>query len=80
MSYVKNLLTITIALLPLLTAMGQSTETGRRVLSLDSCRAMALRSNKQLSAARVKQQVARNVQKAARKAYLPHVDVAAGWN
>ena len=79
MNYAKKIFAISLAMLPLATAMGQGTETAQRVLSLDSCRAMALRSNKQLSASRVKTQVAKNVQKAARKAYLPHVDVAAGW-
>ena len=52
---------------------------GAQGLSLDSCRAMALRSNKQLGVARAKQQIAVNVRKAARTQYLPHVDVAGGW-
>ena len=46
---------------------------GQRQLSLDSCRAMALRSNKQMSVARVKQDVAANLRKSARTKYLPHV-------
>ena len=50
-----------------------------QTLSLDSCRAMALRSNKQLSIARGKQQAAMNVRKSARTKYLPHIDVAGGW-
>lgn len=50
-----------------------------QTLSLDSCRAMALRANKQLSASRVKQQIATNVKKTARTKYLPHVDVLAGY-
>ena len=45
----------------------------QRLLSLDSCRAMALRNNKQLSISRVKQEVAANVRKSARTKYLPHV-------
>ena len=50
-----------------------------QTLSLDSCRAMALRNNKQLGIARAKQQAAMNVRKSARTKYLPHIDVAGGW-
>lgn len=50
-----------------------------QTLSLDSCRAMALRNNKQLSISRTKQQMATQVKKAARTKYLPHVDVVGGW-
>lgn len=50
-----------------------------QTLSLDSCRAMALRCNKQLSVSRAKQQAAVNVRKAARTKYLPHVDIVGGW-
>lgn len=50
-----------------------------QILSLDSCRAMALRANKQLSVSRIQQQVAENVRKTARKKYLPHVDVVGSW-
>lgn len=50
-----------------------------QTLSLDSCRAMALRCNKQLSVSRAKQQIAANVRKAARAKYLPHIDIAGGW-
>ena len=46
---------------------------GQRLLTLDSCRAMALRNNKQLSVARVKQDVAANLRRSARTKYLPHV-------
>ena len=60
-------------LLPALPACAQ------RVLSLDSCRAMALRNNKQLNIAKLKQDVARDVRKAARTKYLPHVDVMGGY-
>ena len=45
----------------------------QRVLSLDSCRQMALRNNKQLGISRLKQNVAANVRKSARTKYLPHV-------
>lgn len=49
------------------------------VLSLDSCRALALRNNKQINISRLKQEVAVNVRKAARTKYLPHVDALAGY-
>ncbi len=45
----------------------------QRVLSLDSCRLMALRNNKQLGISKLKQNVAENVRKSARTKYLPHV-------
>lgn len=51
----------------------------QQVLSLDSCRAMALRNNKQLNIAKLKQDVARDTRKAARTKYLPHVDVLGGY-
>lgn len=49
------------------------------MLSLDSCRAMALRNNKQLSVSRVKQEVATNLRKSARTKYLPHVSALGGY-
>jgi len=45
----------------------------QRLLTLDSCRAMALKNNKQMSVARIKREVAANTRKAARTKYLPHV-------
>ena len=51
----------------------------QQVLSLDSCRALALRNNKQLNAARLKQDVAFNTRKAVRTKYLPKVDAVAGY-
>ena len=47
--------------------------SAQRLLSLDSCRAMALRNNKQVGISKVKQDVAMNVRKSARTKYLPHV-------
>ena len=47
--------------------------SAQRLLTLDSCRAMALRNNKQMSISKVKQDVAMNVRKTARTKYLPHV-------
>ena len=49
------------------------------VLSLDSCRAMALRNNKQLNISRLSKEVAKNVRKAARTKYLPKVDAMGGY-
>ena len=49
------------------------------MLSLDSCRAMALRNNKQLSVSRLKQEVATNTRKAVRTKYLPKVDAIGGY-
>ncbi|MBR5748311.1 MAG: alkaline protease, partial [Prevotella sp.] len=47
--------------------------SAQRLLTLDSCRAMALRNNKQMGISKVKQEVAMNVRKSARTKYLPHV-------
>ena len=43
------------------------------MLSLDSCRAMALRNNKQLGVSQKKKEIAKNLRKSARTKYLPHV-------
>lgn len=48
-------------------------------LCLDSCRAMALRHNKTLGAARMKQEMAGWQLKAAKTMYLPKLDVAGGY-
>lgn len=56
-----------------------ATVTAQRTLTLDSCRAMALRNNKQMSIARAKQDVAKNVRKAARTKYLPHVNAIGSY-
>lgn len=49
------------------------------VLSLDSCRAMALRNNKQINASKLKKDVAYNLKKSARTKYLPKVDAMGGY-
>ena len=51
----------------------------QRVLTLDSCRAMALQNNKQLQAARLKQDIATYTRKAARTQFLPKVDAVGGY-
>ncbi len=53
--------------------------SAQTVLSLDSCRAMALRNNKQLNATKLKQEIAKNVRKATRTKYLPKVDAVGGY-
>ena len=50
-----------------------------QTLSLDSCRAMALRNNKQLNASKRKKDVAYNMKKSARTKYLPKVDALGGY-
>ena len=49
-----------------LMAFGFLPAAAQRVLSLDSCRQMALRNNKQLSISKMKQDVAANERKSAR--------------
>lgn len=49
-------------------------------LSLDSCRALALRNNKQLNIAKLKKDVATNVRKATRTKYLPKVDATGSYS
>ncbi len=51
----------------------------QQVLSLDSCRAMALRNNKQMSMAKVKEDIAANARKSARTQYLPKVNALGGY-
>ena len=51
----------------------------QRLLTLDSCRAMALRNNKQMSVSKTKQDIAANMQKSARTKYLPHVSAVGGY-
>jgi len=54
--------------------------SAQRVLSLDSCRAMALQGNKQLAIARLTGDVAKDVKKAARTKYLPKVEAIGGYS
>lgn len=69
----KKIVTLIILLGSLLPTEAQVT------LSLDSCRAMALRNNKQLNASRLKKDVAYNLRKSARTKYLPKVDAVGGY-
>ena len=51
----------------------------QRILTLDSCLHMALSSNKQLGAAKIKQEMSKNLRKSARTKYLPHVNMVGGY-
>ena len=51
----------------------------QRILTLDSCRAMALRNNKQMDVAKMKQEVNANLRKSARTQYLPKVNALGGY-
>ena len=64
--------------LVLLAGMAQTVDA-QRLLNLDSCRALALKNNKQMSISRVKKEVAANVRKAARTKYLPHISALGGY-
>lgn len=64
-----------LALLMLLPISGEA----QRLLTLDSCRVIALRNNKQLGLAKVKQEVNTNLRKSERTKYLPHVNALGGY-
>ena len=66
---------VMLGLLVLLPIAGEA----QRVLTLDSCRAMALRNNKQMGVAKMKQEVSANLRKSARTKYLPHVSAMGGY-
>lgn len=51
----------------------------QRILSLDSCRALAIRNNKELNISKIKQDVALNNRKAARTKYFPSVDAVGSY-
>lgn len=51
----------------------------QQVLTLDSCRALALRNNKQVNVARLSKDLAYYNRKSARTQYLPKVDVLGGY-
>ncbi len=54
-------------------------KTGAQTLSLDSCRALALRNNKTLAIARATKEKALNTRKAARTNYFPKIELTAGY-
>ncbi|MBR1557780.1 MAG: TolC family protein, partial [Prevotella sp.] len=51
----------------------------QRLLTLDSCRAMALQNNKQMQISRTKQEVAADIRRSARTKYLPHVNAIGAY-
>lgn len=51
----------------------------QRVLTLDSCRALALRNNKQLQISKLNKEITENARKSARTQYLPKVDAVVGY-
>lgn len=51
----------------------------QQVLTLDSCRAMALSNNKSLTVAKVQRDMAKQTRKAARTKYLPHLNILGGY-
>ena len=55
------------------------TAGAQQVLTLDSCRFLAITNNKQLGVARTKKEMASNEVMSARTKYLPHVDAMAGY-
>ncbi len=69
----KRITSIIALLLFTLIAFSQTT------LSLDSCRARALRNNKQMNATKLKHDIAVNVRKALRTKYLPKIDAVGGY-
>lgn len=58
---------------------GEPAGSGMRLLTLDSCRAMALQNNKQMQISRTKQEVAADVRRSARTKYLPHVNAIGAY-
>ena len=62
-----------------LLALGFLPAGAQRVLSLDSCRQMALLNNKQLGVSKLKQEVAANMRKSARTKYLPYVSAIGSY-
>ena len=51
----------------------------QRVLTLDSCRAMAMNNNKPLNISKLKKEIALNTRKAARTKYLPKVNALGSY-
>ena len=71
----RTLQAVAIGVLSLLPLSGMA----QRMLTLDSCRAMALRNNKQMGVAKMKQEVNANLRKSARTAFLPKVNAVGGY-
>ena len=66
-------------LLGLLVLLPMTGEAQERILTLDSCRTMALMNNRQMGVARVRQEMNANLRKSARTKYLPQVNAIGGY-
>ncbi len=66
---------VTLGILVMLPATGKA----QRVLTLDSCRQLAITNNKQLGVARTQKEMASYDVKSAKTKYLPRVDAMAGY-
>ena len=67
------------AAIPVLLMLLPATGKAQRVLTLDSCRHLAITNNKQLGMARTQKDIASYNVMSARTKYLPHVDAMAGY-
>lgn len=65
--------------LTFITILCSTMSVAAETLSLDSCRALALRNNRQLAIGRVQKDIALNVRKAARTKYLPRITALGGY-
>lgn len=70
---------VTIAIFSLLLAAGVGAQEGTACLSLDSCRALAVRNNKELRMADTKRRAARYERKAAQTKYLPRISATGAY-
>lgn len=68
-----------LALILFLAVAGRAATMAQQVLSIDSCRALAIRNNKQLGITQYKRDAARYTAKAARTQYLPKLNVVGGY-
>lgn len=66
-------------LLSLIAILCTSLPVSAQKLTLDSCRAMALRNNKELAIGRVQKDIALNMRKSARTKFLPRVSAMGGY-
>ncbi|MGM9712968.1 MAG: TolC family protein [Prevotella sp.] len=70
---------MTIRISAILTLLCMTMPATAQHLTLDSCRSMAMRNNRQLSATRMQSKIALNVKKAARTKYLPRITAIGGY-
>ncbi len=67
------------ALLTMIFAGLTTAATAQTLLTLDSCRAMALRNNKTLAVSQMQRRVAGDMKKSARTKFLPRIDAAGAY-